>query len=102
MRFGEGEPDPGGLALLATVRLPTGDRENLRGLGVTRMLGSLVVSSGRGRFRPHANIGYEGWSSGVSVVTDPQGDETVTARNQFQVCGRHRSRGGAEGHARHR
>ena len=32
-RFGEGEPDPGGLALLGTVRLPTGDRENLRGLG---------------------------------------------------------------------
>jgi hypothetical protein len=85
-RFGEGEPDPGGLALLGTVRLPTGDRENLRGLGITRILGSLVVSSGRGRFRPHANVGYEAWSSGVSVVTDPLRDETVTARNQFQYA----------------
>ena len=27
-------PDPGGLALMLTMRLPTGDRENLRGLGV--------------------------------------------------------------------
>ena len=48
--FGDTQPDPGGIALLATMRLPTGDTENLRGLGVTRTLVSLVYSSGQGAF----------------------------------------------------
>lgn len=86
LRFGQGEPDPGGVALLGTVRLPTGDRENLRGLGVSRTLGSVVVSSGRGRFRPHANVGYEIWSKGVTVVADPRSRRTVTAKNQVQYA----------------
>ena len=38
LSFGSGQPDPGGLAVMATMRLPTGDRESLRGLGVTRTL----------------------------------------------------------------
>ena len=78
------EPDPGGLALLATVRLPTGSKENLRGLGLYRAMGTLVFSAGKGRFRPHANVGYELWSDGIDVVslTDP----TVTARNSFQYA----------------
>ena len=36
MTFGDTQPDPGGLALLGIMRLPTGDKENLRGLGVTQ------------------------------------------------------------------
>ena len=86
LRFGEGEPDPGGLAFVGAVRLPTGDRDNLRGLGITRTLGSLVASSGRGRFRPHANVGYELWSKGLAVAADPQSLRTVTARNQVQYA----------------
>jgi hypothetical protein len=76
------EPDPGGFALVGTARIPTGSRENLRGLGITRVLGGLVFSSGRGRFRPHANIGYEWWSKGIDVVSE--GNPTVTARHHFQ------------------
>lgn len=87
-KFGEGQPDPGGLAVIGIMRLPSGDRENLRGLGITRTLAGIVYSSGRGRFRPHANFGYEFWSSGLDVQTvDTQGaPTTVTVRNQIQFA----------------
>jgi hypothetical protein len=84
VKFGDGLPDPGGVALLASVRLPTGDRENLRGLGVTRTMVSGVFSAGKGRFRPHANAGYEYWSKGVDAITDFTTLSTVRARNQYQ------------------
>ncbi len=84
--FGTGQPDPGGLAVMATMRLPTGDRENLRGLGVTRTMLSFIASGGQGRFRPHANAGYEWWSKGVSVTSDYAPNSTVTARHQLQFA----------------
>jgi hypothetical protein len=84
MKFGEGLPDPGGIALLASVRLPTGEKENLRGLGVTRTMLSGVYSSGKGRFRPHATGGYEFWSKSVDAVTDFATGSTVQARHQYQ------------------
>jgi hypothetical protein len=87
LAFGEGPPDPGGLALLATMRLPTGDRDSLRGLGVSRTLVSLVLSSGQGRIRPHVNGGFEWWSEGVDVVSDFRENSTVTARHQIQYAG---------------
>jgi hypothetical protein len=78
------EPDPGGLALLVTMRLPTGSRENLRGLGMTRAMGSLIVSSGKGRFRPHANVGYEWWEKAIDMASP--GDPTIRLRHQFQFA----------------
>ena len=81
--FGEGPPDPGGIALVATVRLPTGDRENFRGLGITRTQVSAVVSSGKTRFRPHGNIGFDFWSDGLKAITDDAGKSSVSARHQF-------------------
>jgi hypothetical protein len=84
--FGDVQPDPGGLAVMATIRLPTGDTENLRGLGVTRTLVSLIASSGQGRFRPHGNVGFEGWSKGVTVASDDTPGGTVTARHQLQYA----------------
>jgi hypothetical protein len=84
--FGTGQPDPGGLAVMATMRLPTGDQQNLRGLGVTRTRLAFIASSGQGRFRPHANIGFEWWSKGVSVTSDDPSSTTVTARNQLQYA----------------
>ena len=48
-------------------------------LGIDRStMVSLIASGGQGRFRPHANAGYEYWSSGVSVVSDATGS-SVTA-----------------------
>ena len=82
--FGSGEPDPGGLAVMATLRFPTGSTESLRGLGVTRTMVSFIASGGQGRFRPHANGGFEWWSDGVKVVSDA--GNTVTARNQVQYA----------------
>ena len=84
--FGAVQPDPGGIAVMASVRLPTGDTENLRGLGVTRTLVSLIVSSGQRRFRPHANVGFEAWSKGVTVASDYTAGGTVTARHQLQYA----------------
>ena len=56
----------GGLAAAIEVRLPTGDKEALRGLDVTRTLTSLIWSRG-GRISPHANVGYEFWSDAVPI-----------------------------------
>ncbi len=84
--FGTGQPDPGGLAAMVTMRFPTGDRENLRGLGITRTLVSLIASGGQGRVRPHGNVGYEFWSKGVSVTSDYAQNSSVTARHQLQYA----------------
>jgi hypothetical protein len=85
--FGKDQlPDPGGLALMATIRLPTGDTASMRGLGVTRTLVSFIGSSGQGRFRPHANVGFEWWNKGVSVSSDAVQGGTVTARHQLQYA----------------
>jgi hypothetical protein len=86
LAFGSGQPDPGGLAVMATMRLPTGDRDNLRGLGVTRTVVSLIASGGQARFRPHANVGYGWWSKGVSVPSDYAQNATVTARHQVEYA----------------
>jgi hypothetical protein len=86
LKFGDGQPDPGGVTGLVTVRLPTGSRPNLRGLGLTRTMASLLISSGRGKFRPHANVGYEFWEKGFDVAGDPLGRTIVTARNRLQYA----------------
>ncbi len=85
--FSSALPDPGGLAVMATVRLPTGDRESLRGLGITRTLVQLIASSGQRHFRPHGNVGFEYWSKGVGVFSDYAPNATVTARHQLTYAG---------------
>jgi hypothetical protein len=84
LTFGSGEPDPGGLAVMATMRFPTGDTDNLRGLGITRTLVTFIASGGQGRFRPHVNGGFEYWSKGVAVTSDSTQSGTVTARHQVE------------------
>jgi hypothetical protein len=84
--FGDTLPDPGGLAVMATLRFPTGDTANLRGLGVTRTLLTFIYSSGAGKLRPHVNAGYEWWSKGISITSDAAQSNTVTARNQFEYA----------------
>jgi hypothetical protein len=73
-------PDPGGAAINVVMRLPTGDRDNLRGLGVTRTLGSFVVSFGKGPLKPHASVGFEYWNKAVDVPGEH-------LKNQFQFNG---------------
>ena len=85
-RFGEEQPDPGGVALMLTTRLPTGNRENFRGLGITRVLGSALVSFGKGRLRPHGNVGFEWWEKNLSVPADVTGRNIRNARHQVQYA----------------
>jgi hypothetical protein len=77
-------PDPGGVGLLVQMRLPTGDRDNLRGLGIYRTLIAGVVSAGKGKIRPHGTAGFEFWSKHLSVST---GSATVNVRHQIQYAG---------------
>jgi hypothetical protein len=86
LRFGKEQPDPGGLGVQVIGRLPTGNRENLRGLGINRVLGSLLFSSGKGKFRPHANGGFEWWEKGLVVQSGLLESETVTLRHQVQYA----------------
>jgi hypothetical protein len=47
-----------GTALLADVRLPTGDDEQFLGAGALSASGQFVASTTRGKFSPHLNVGY--------------------------------------------
>ena len=76
-----------GIAALGVVRLPTGEEENLRGLGMTRVAMSLVASGALGRVSPHVNVGYEWWSKGIDIPADFLTDATVQARNQILYSG---------------
>jgi hypothetical protein len=71
----------GGLAGQVEVRFPTGDEEDLRGLGVTRTQVSAIWSQG-GRIAPHATIGYEFWSDEIDI-TPRLG---VVTRNQLRYA----------------
>ena len=86
-KFGEGQPDPGGVALMLTTRLPTGNRENFRGLGITRVQGTAIVSGGVGKFRPHGQVGFDWWEKGLEVDTDYTGNNRVGARHQVLAAG---------------
>jgi hypothetical protein len=71
----------GGLSAGLEVRLPTGDTNSLRGLGIARTLVSAIWSQG-GTISPHANVGFEVWSDGVSIA--PERD--VAAKNQVKYA----------------
>ena len=79
-------PDPGGLAFMLTMRLPTGSRDNLRGLGIYRTLGSVIFSAGKGPFKPHASGGFEFWSKSVDVPTASASGALVKVRHQVQFA----------------
>jgi hypothetical protein len=76
--------DPGGVALLVNMRLPTGSRDNLRGLGVTRTFVGGVVSFGKGRLKPHANGGFEYWNKKVGIPVTATSSESV--RHQIKYA----------------
>jgi len=71
----------GGIAAAFDVRLPTGDRDELRGLDITRTTASLVWSKG-GRVSPHANVGFEFWSKAVPISAS--GD--ISIRHQIKYA----------------
>ena len=62
-----------GLALAVTARMPSGNENELRGLGLGRVLISGVASATIHRFSPHVNVGYEFWTSGIDTPQDAAG-----------------------------
>jgi hypothetical protein len=82
-----GGPSTAGIAAMGVVRLPTGDEQNLRGLGMTRVSMSLVASGALGRVSPHVNVGYEWWSDGIDIPSDFLTDATVRAKDQILYSG---------------
>jgi hypothetical protein len=47
---------------------------------------TFIASGGQARFRPHANVGFDWWSDGVTVASDYTAGGSVTARNQVQYA----------------
>ncbi len=56
INFGQGETM--GAGLLAEVRLPTGDEDDLLGAGATQFRAMALYSAQLGTFSPHLNVGY--------------------------------------------
>jgi hypothetical protein len=87
LKFAGGDhPDPGGAAIVINMRLPTGDPEYLRGLGLTRTMLAAVVSGGTGKVRPHGSAGFEYWNKSVEIAPRP-GSDGVRARHRIQYGG---------------
>lgn len=53
------EEDKPALAIGGKIVLPTGDEDELLGLGETRLMALLILAKTFGTLTPHANIGYE-------------------------------------------
>jgi hypothetical protein len=58
MKINLGQSARMGAALLGEVRLPTGDEENLLGVGATQIRAQALYSAQLGSFSPHLNVGY--------------------------------------------
>lgn len=58
MKINLGQGSTMGAALLAEVRMPTGDEENLLGSGSSQVRAMAVYSAQLGTFSPHLNLGY--------------------------------------------
>ena len=70
------------MAVAVIARIPSGDSDELLGLGTSRTLVSFIGSATTGRFSPHLNVGYEIWSDAVTTSRDFQGDTTLSVRDQ--------------------
>ncbi len=58
VKFNLGQSSRMGAALLAEIRLPTGDEEDLLGSGSTQFRALGLYSAQFGTFSPHVNVGY--------------------------------------------
>ena len=75
------------LAAVVGVRLPTGDEENLRGLGFARTKVSGVFSAHAPRFAIHANVGYEFWADQLAFAQDIlEADDFVETKGSMELA----------------
>ena len=71
------------MAAAVTVRVPSGDSDDLLGLGLSRTLVSFIGSGTVGRLAPHVNVGYKFWSEAVTPPVDFQGLSTLSIQDQI-------------------
>ena len=88
-RLWAGTNIPDGLTARVTLRAPTGDADELRGVDTWRTLASATASRGFGRLSLHGTAGYESWSSSVALQNTLPANvvETWLLKNQLQVGG---------------
>ena len=66
-RFWAGANIPDGLTARVTLRAPTGNADELRGVDIWRTMASATALRGFGRLSLHGTAGYESWSSSVGL-----------------------------------
>lgn len=88
-RLWAGANIPDGLTARVTLRAPTGDANELRGVDTWRTLASATASRGFGRLSLHGTAGYESWSSSVALQNTLPANvvETWLLKDQVQVGG---------------
>jgi hypothetical protein len=74
-----------GLAAALDLRLPTGDENDLLGVGATQAKFLFILSSGNDRISPHVNIGYT--FSGEGSQDPVFGFEPLAVSDEFNYAG---------------
>ena len=88
-RLWAGANVPDGLTARITLRAPTGNADELRGVDTWRAMASATASRGFGRVSVHGTAGYESWSSSVTLRNTLPANvvETWLLKDQLQVGG---------------
>ncbi|MBS1820225.1 MAG: hypothetical protein JSU08_20020 [Acidobacteria bacterium] len=73
------------VAAAADLRLPTGDEENLLGIGATQAKLYVIASTGQDRFAEHVNVGYT--VSGKGTLDPLIAFSSLGASNEFNYAG---------------
>jgi hypothetical protein len=73
------------VAAAVDVRLPTGDKDSLLGIGTTQGKLYLIVSSGNDRISPHLNLGYT--VSGTGLRPLEYGFQPIGVSDEFNYAG---------------
>ena len=85
-RFWKSSDERSGLAGLVTLRMPTGDEDDLRGIRAWRTLVGAAASAALGNVSVHVNGGYEFWDKSVTLSNNRPGpfDEVWQLADQVQ------------------
>jgi hypothetical protein len=75
----------GGVAAAVDLKLPTGDSDNLLGVGTTQAKVYVIASTEAGRFSPHINFGYT--ASGAGDLTPQFGVPVTGVSDEVNYAG---------------
>ena len=88
-RFWKNRDERSGLAGVVTLRMPTGNEDDLRGISAWRTMVGIAASAALGRVAVHANGGYEFWDKSVTLSNNRPGpfDDVWELADQVQFGG---------------